>query len=100
MRLLPVLLLSACAPVPDTSALDRVVLSDFTYVGPGSMGRFTDYARHPSHGDVLVAGADVGGVYLTADGGGSWQNVGHDLPTNGVWGVGFSVEAGEIAGPT
>ena len=94
MRLLLVPLLAACAPVPP--ALDRVTLADFAYIGPGSMGRFTDYARHPTHPDVLLAGADVGGVYLSADAGASWQNVGENLPTNGVWGVGFSVEQGEI----
>lgn len=93
MRLLPVLLLSACAPALDRPPLATVVFSEFEYIGPGSMGRFTDYARHPTHGDVLLAGADVGGVYLSADGGASWQNVGHDLPTNGVWGVGFSVHS-------
>lgn len=77
------------------SALEEVSFDAFTYIGPGSMGRFVDYRIHPTHEDAIVAVADVGGVYLSADGGESWDNVGRDLPTNGVWGVDFAVEQGE-----
>lgn len=97
------LVLSACAagrapelhPGAERAApppLSTVVLADWTYIGAGSMGRFVDYVEHPSHDGVVVAGADVGGVYLTIDDGASWTNICHDLPTTGVWAVDLVVQ--------
>lgn len=76
------------APPP----LATVALSEWTYIGPGSLGRFVDYGEHPSHEGVFVAGADVGGVYLSTDDGASWTNVSRDLPTTGVWALDFVVQ--------
>lgn len=75
-------------------SLDTVSMDVFEYVGPGSMGRFTDYDRHPTWRDVLAAGSDVGGLYLSADGGESWTNVTRNLPSMGAWAVRFVVESG------
>lgn len=73
-------------------SLSTISLAEFEYVGPGSMGRFVDYDRHPTWTDVLVAGADVGGVYLSADAGATWTNVTRDLPSTGGWAVRLVVQ--------
>ncbi len=73
-------------------SLSTVSLDDFVYVGMGSMGRVTDYDRHPTLPDVLAAGSDVGGVFLSVDGGESWTNVTRDMPSLGSWTVRFVTE--------
>jgi len=96
------LFLAACAdPRPGASALDHgrlrasppppaaPTVGDFTYIGPGSMGRFVDWRLHPTLRDVLIGTADIGGVYLSRDDGASWDNVTNNLPTNGVWAVDY-----------
>lgn len=84
----------ASAPTPTRArgTLSVVALDDFAYVGMGSMGRVTDCDRHPSLPDALVAGTDVGGVFLSVDGGSSWTNVTRDMPTLGSWTARFVVE--------
>ncbi len=89
----------ASAARPGPPALETVALDDFAYIGPGSMGKFVAYERHPTLPGVMFAGADVGGLYLTTDDAETWTNVTRDLPANGVWSLGLSVEGagdGEI----
>lgn len=48
---------------------------------PGGIGRVTQIDIHPSNGQVLIAGAAGGGVWLTENGGAIWQPLmdDHDL---------------------
>lgn len=79
------------ARVHATHGLTTVSMGEFSYVGMGSMGRVSDYDRHATLPDALVAGTDVGGVFLSVDGGASWTNVTHDMPTLGSWTARFVV---------
>lgn len=88
LRTATLLLVLGCGELPPPAAPASPA---FSYLGPGSMGRFPDVAAHPSWPDVLVAGADVGGVYASDDHGASWTNITRDLPSNGVWAVAFAV---------
>ncbi len=96
------LLLLACAPELSPAdprpparaappALETIALGEFAYIGPGSMGKFVSYARHPSLPELLLAGADVGGLYLSEDDGERWTNITRDLPANGVWSLALSI---------
>jgi len=65
------------------------------YVGPGSLGNFTTVSVNPQNPNFLLAGADVGGVYLSADGGNFWKSVNLNLPVQGVFGAAYSITSGE-----
>lgn len=48
---------------------------------PGGWGAFPTIAEDPSNPGSMVAGADVGGLFASNDGGASWSECGHDLRT-------------------
>ncbi|MBN1151296.1 hypothetical protein JXA84_08775 [candidate division WOR-3 bacterium] len=56
-----------------------------TQAGPVNVGgRITSVAVHPSNTNIIYAGAALGGIWKTTDGGNSWQFVSEDVPSLSV----------------
>jgi PKD repeat protein len=51
---------------------------------PNGMGRVNAIAFHPSDENILFIGAPQGGLWITEDGGNSWEVLTDDQPTLGV----------------
>jgi photosystem II stability/assembly factor-like uncharacterized protein len=57
-------------------AANRSSNEDWEVAGPVNIGgRITDVALHPTNQDIMYAGASVGGVYKSVDGGSSWNSI-------------------------
>ncbi|HKQ57218.1 MAG TPA: hypothetical protein VJY35_05065 [Candidatus Eisenbacteria bacterium] len=61
----------------------------WTKMGPGAGGAFTQAAAGPT--GIVLAGSDIGGLYRSLDGGGTWDGIGTDrgVPLTHVSAVAF-----------
>ena len=63
----------------ESGAANLDILSSWHYFGAGGVGAFDAIAIHPNDPEILFAGADVGGIFFSKDGGQSWKNISHSL---------------------
>jgi photosystem II stability/assembly factor-like uncharacterized protein len=66
-------------------------LANWESIGPTDMdghgGRIISHAFDPINPDVLWVGGASGGLWLSEDGGSSWQSKSDDIPATGVGGI-------------
>ncbi|HET7450138.1 MAG TPA: hypothetical protein VFJ78_06035 [Gaiellaceae bacterium] len=83
------------ADSPEYAGIDPVLTAGPSRLGWRSLsGRITAFTYDPSNPSRIFAAPATGGIWETANGGGTWRSVGDRIPSQAMGGVAFSPAAG------
>lgn len=87
----------SCVDAQGAQGICLAAAPDWDSIGFGGMGVFSSIAVHPTKKRIMLAGADVGGIYTSTDGGTSWVNTSHNLDSLQIQAIAFDGGSGHTA---